>query len=160
MSNPFSDIPIRINSDTGLVNAGWWNVFRTALLAVFGTGTFFTDTQFTIADNMTAYTDVTGLVLDASASRAIDIEYTAYRTNGSSIEMRERGVLHCMYKAVAGVWSYERESRGDDAFGNGTISDPLKLTSAGQVQYKSFSVGATYVGTMRYKTVVSFNKET
>ncbi len=134
--------------------------FSTALISSFGAGILGTETQFTIADNQSSYADITGLVLDASVSRALDIEYTIYRTNGSSIEKRERGILVCLYKAVAGTWSYEARSWGDDALGNGTIADPLILTSAGQVQYKSYSIGATYVGKMRYKVSTSFTTET
>lgn len=153
----FSDIPVRANGDT--VDAGWWNTIRTALINTFG-ATGLLESQFTIADNQSSYANITGLLLDGSVSRAVDIEYTIYRTNGSSTERRERGILRCMFKAVANAWSFERQSWGDDALGNGTISTPLNVTSAGQVQYKSDSIGATYVGTIRYKIVNSFAKET
>jgi hypothetical protein len=154
----FDAIPVRSNADTGMVEASWWNTIRTALVNAFGNASI-AETQFTIADNQSSYADITGLLLDASVSRALDIEYTIYRTNGSSIEKRENGILRCMYKAVAAVWSFEHQSWGDDALGNGTISAPLNVTSAGQVQYKSYSIGATYVGTIRYKIQKSFNKE-
>lgn len=155
----FTDIPIRSNSDTGMVDASWWNTIRSALISAFGSSTVI-ETQFTIADNQSSYANITGLLLDSTVSRALDIEYTIYRTNGSSIEKRERGILRCMYKAVALAWTFEHQSWGDDALGNGTISTPLNVTSAGQVQYKSYSIGATYVGKMRYKVVTAFATET
>lgn len=151
----FSDIPIRANGST--FYASWVNDIRTALINFFGAG-FLGETQFTIADNQSSYASVTGLLLDHNTARAVDIEYTIYRTNGSSIERRERGTLYCTYKAVAGAWSFERVThQGDDAL---NIANSLNVTSAGQVQYKSDSVGATYVGKMRYKVVLAFNKET
>lgn len=148
-------IPVRSNSDTGLVNASWWNVLRSAILSIAGAGAI-EETQFTIADNQSSYQDVTGLLLDKDVTQSVRIDYTFYRTNGSTVERRESGYLICLYKPVAAAWTYERYSWGDDAL---NMADGLYLTSAGQVQYKSDSVGATYVGTMRYKIALSFNKE-
>lgn len=155
----FSAIPVRSNADTGTVDASWWNTIRTALIAFAGGGVV-DETQFTIADNQSSYQNITGLLFDASVTRAVTLEYTIYRTNGSSIERRESGFVTAFYKAVAAAWSFERVSYGDDALGNGTIAQSLNVTSAGQVQYKSDSIGATYVGTIRYRAVVSFAKET
>lgn len=158
MATIFSSIPIRSNADTGLVDASWWNTIRTALVNYVGAGGM-EETQFTIADNQSSYQDVTGLLLDSTLTRAAQIQYTIYRTNGSA-ERREMGIIFCFYKAVAAVWSFEVNSWGDDSLGNGTISAPLNLTSAGQVQYKSDSMGGTYSGKIRYKSVIAFAKET
>ena len=153
----FSDLPIRSNADVGKVDATWFNRIRTAILTFAGTGAL-DETQFTIADNQTAYQSITGLFLDASVTRAADVEYTLYRTDGtaSSIERRERGVLRCFYKALDGSWSYERESWGDDAL-NKTTS--LILDGSGQGHYLSDSVGGTYTGSVRFKTVLTFDLE-
>lgn len=126
------------------------------MINYFGAGPV-AETQFTIADNQSSYQNVTGLSFDHTVVRAVRVEYTIYRTNGSSIERRETGYLTAHYKAVAAAWSYGRESSGDDAL---NMTDGLVVNSSGQVQYKSDSVGATYVGKMRYKVIVSFNKET
>ncbi len=150
----FSDIPTRRNGDT--FYASWVNDIKTALVAFFGAG-MIGETQFTIADNQVAYADITGLLLDSTITRAVDIEYTIYRTNGGATERRERGTLRCLYKPVALAWSFDRESFGDDAL---NIASSLNVTSAGQVQYKSDSIGATYVGKIRYKVVTAFDKET
>lgn len=151
----FSDIAVRVNGRT--IYASWWNDIRTALIAFVGSGTW-AETQFTIADNQSAYANITGLLLDATVSRAVDIDYTIYRTNGSSIERRERGTLYCHYKAVAAAWTFTRRTHsGDDAL---NVASSLNVTSAGQVQYKSDSIGATYVGKIRYKAITAFDKET
>jgi hypothetical protein len=128
------------------------------LVSYFGTGGV-DETQFTIADNQTAYTDITGLSFDHSVTRAINLEYTVYREDGTTSK-RELGLLRAFYKAREGTWSYERQSYGDDALGNGTISAPLIVNSSGQVQYKSYSVGGSYTGTIRYKAITVFAKET
>lgn len=153
----FDAIPVRSNADRGTVDAGWWNTIRTALVGAFGNGAV-TETQFTIADNQSSYTDITGLALSLSVTKAAIIEYTIYRTNGSSTERREVGRLVAYHKAVAGAWSYERHTdAGDDAL---NVADSLIVNSSGQVQYKSDSIGATYVGTIRYKIINSFVSET
>ena len=151
----FSSIPIRSNADTGLVDASWWNTIRTALIAFAGTATI-DETQFTIAGTQASYQSVTGLLLDHSVSRAHQIAYTLYRTDGTN-SRRELGVLHAMYKATEGTWYYERDSRGDDVLGNGTVANCLIVNASGQVQYKSDNFAN---GTMRYKSVITFLKET
>lgn len=151
----FSSIPVRSNADRGTVDASWWNTIRTALIAYAGAG-LVDETQFVIADNQTAYTSITGLLFDHSVSRAHEIGYTIYRSDGTT-SRREMGKLFAMYKTQEGTWYYERQSFGDDALGNGTVSSPLIVTSAGQVQYKSDTFAA---GTIRYKSVISIAKET
>ncbi len=155
----FSDIPIRLNGGAGgnKVYASWWNDLRTALINAFGSG-LFPETQFTIADNQSGYQDITGLLLDSTLYRSARIEYTIYRTNGSSVERRETGYITAHYKPIAGTWTYSRRTdHGDDAL---NVANSLFVTTAGQVQYKSDSIGATYVGTIRYKIVIAFDKET
>ena len=154
----FSDIPVRLNGNAGgKAYASWWNDIRTALINAFGSG-IVAETQFTIADNQSSYADVTGLLFSHLVVRSVKIEYCIYRTNGSSIERREVGTLICTYKPVAGAWTYARVTDTEDDALN--IDDGLICNSAGQVQYKSDSVGATYVGKMRYKVLISFDKET
>lgn len=155
MSNVFTSIPVRSNADRGTVDASWWNTIRTALVSWAGSGAI-DETQFTIADNQTAYTSITGLLFDHSTSRAHEIGYTIYRSDGTT-SRREMGKLLAMYKAQEGTWYYERQSFGDDALGNGTVSNPLIVSSAGQVQYKSDAFAA---GTIRYKSIISIAKET
>lgn len=151
----FSSIPVRSNADRATVDASWWNTIRTALITAFGTG-MVDESQFTIADNQTGYTNVTGLSFDHSTTRALNLNYTIYRDNGT-VSRRELGTLRAFYKAREGTWSWERESSGDDALGNGTVSDPLIVSSSGQVQYKSDTFAA---GTIRFKSVITFAKET
>lgn len=151
----FSDIPIRSNSDTGLVDASWWNTIRTALIAYAGTA-MVDETQFTIAGSQSSYASITGLLLNSTVSRAHEIAYTIYRTDGTT-SRRELGKLFAMFKAQEGTWYYERESIGDDTLGNGTVSDPLIVNATGQVQYKSDNFAS---GTIRYKSVVTFATET
>lgn len=147
----FSDIPIRSNADTGLVTAAWWNTIRTALIGAFGTVSV-AETQGTLANNMTAYTSISGLSFDHSATRAWSLDYTIYRDDGTT-SRREIGVLKGMYKAREGTWAYERQSWGDDSL---NMTDSLILNSSGQVQYKSDSFA---IGLIRYKSVITFNKE-
>lgn len=151
----FSSIPVRSNGQT--VDVSWWNTIRTALISFAGAG-LVDESQATIADAQGTYQSVSGLSFDHSLVRAVDIEYTIYREDGTT-SRRERGTLRAMYKAREGTWGYERQSYGDDALGNGTVSSPLIVNSSGQVQYKSDSIGGTYVGSMRFKVVTSFAKE-
>lgn len=151
----FVNLSVRENGKK--IYASWFNDIRTKLIQIFGSGAVF-ETQFTIADNQAAYQNVTGLLFDSNVVRAVKVEYSCYRTNGTSIERKEVGTLTGTYKPVAGVWTYARVTdTEDDAF---SIDDGFRINSAGQVQYKSDSVGGAYVGKLRYKVILSFDKET
>lgn len=147
-------IPIRENGqgEEARVTASWWNDIRTALMLLFGSGSVLED-SFTIADNQSAYADITGLLFDSDTVKSAKVEYTIYRTDGA-VERRETGYLTLHYKAIGAAWSYSRRSdHGDDAL---NVADSLFVTTAGQVQYKSDSMGGTYSGFIRYKSIVSF----
>lgn len=152
----FSDIPVRSNSDTGLVDAGWWNTIRTALISWAGTS-YIDETQFSISGSQSSYQNITGLLLNSTVSRAHEIEYTMTRDDGTT-SRREIGKLFAMYKDREGTWYYERQSWGDDVLGNGTVSNPLIINASGQAQYKSDNFSAN--AKIRYKSVVTFAKET
>lgn len=149
----FSDIPIRSNADTGLVNASWWNAIRSALIAYAGSG-LVDETQGTVAGTTGTYTSL-ALTLAHTVSRAHQIAYTIYRDDGTT-SRREFGHLLAMYKAREGTWYYERQSWGDDALGNGTVSDPLIINASGVLQYKADNFAS---GTIRYKSIVTISKE-
>lgn len=155
MANVFTSIPVRSNANRETVDASWWNAIRTALVSYIGAGGV-DETQFTIAGSQSSYQNVTGLLFDASVTRSLEVPYTIYRDDGTA-SRRESGILRTHYKAREGTWYYERVSWGDDALGNGTVSNPLIVNSSGQVQYKSDNFAS---GTIRYKAVVSFLKET
>lgn len=150
----FSDIPIRSNADTGLVNASWWNAIRTALIAYAGTGVV-DETQYTINGTTGTYT-ATGLVLSSTVSRATQLAYTVVRDDGTT-SRREMGYLHAMFKNREGTWYYERESYGDDALGNGTVADSLRVNpSTGSIDYKADNFAS---GTIKIKSVIVIGVE-
>lgn len=158
MSSIAAQTTARSNGDgeESRVQASWWNDFRTLLINLFGNGTV-NETQFTIADNQAAYVDITGLLLDQTVTRAVRIDYTIYRTDGAGTSRREMGSLFCAYKPIAATWALSRSQVLDDAL---NVASSLQITNAGQIQYKSDSVGGTYSGKMRYKVTMAFNTET
>jgi hypothetical protein len=152
----FADLTVRANATK--IYASWFNDIRTKLISYFGAG-LVAETQFTIADNQAAYANITGLLFDHLVVRSVKVEYSIYRTNGSSTERREMGTVTLTYKPVAGTWAIARVTDTDDDALN--VTDSLYVVPAtGQMQYKSDSVGGTYVGKMRYKVLTSFDKET
>jgi len=152
----FSDIPIRSNADTGLVDASWWNTIRTALIAYAGGTAALDQTQFSILGSQSTYTSIAALALNHTLTRAHVFGYTIYRDDGT-VSRREVGTIRAMYKEREGTWTYAAESFGEDALGNGTIADPLIINSSGAFQYKSDDFAS---GTMRIETVINFAKET
>lgn len=145
------NIPIRANGQK--IDSSWFNTIRSALISLLGTGTI-DETQFTIADNQSSYASITDLVFSGATYASFKVQYTIYRFDGTSDERREVGTLTASYSADADAWTYSRRiDAGVDALG---IDDSLFVTSAGQVQYKSDSMGGTYEGYIRYKVLEVF----
>lgn len=155
MASPFSTIPIRSNGKK--IYASWFNDIRAKLITAFGTGSV-PETQITILDNQAGWQDVPGMVFDQAVTRAGKMEYTIYRTDGA-LERREIGVLTAGYKPIAAVWEYARSSATDDD-ALGATGDMRVEPGTGKVQYKSDSMGGAYLGKMRYKALITFDKET
>lgn len=155
MSSVFENIPIRSNSDiTTRVDAGWWNVIRTALLTVFPGLATSGDTPLTVSNDQTADTNFTGLIFDKDSYTAYKMEYRIHRSDGTSDRM-EVGYLTASYKSA---WTYSRRiDHGDDALNMG--SDSLAVDSTtGQLTYKSDNMpGGTYSGEFEYTIIRGYN---
>lgn len=152
----FAGIPSRSNGDQ--VFASWFNLLQiagAALESLLNASNSLTPTKFTIADNQASFANVTGLVFDHTVIRAAIVQYTIYRTDGA-IERRETGLLHLGYKNIAGTWTLERQSFMDDAL---NVASSLQVTSGGQIQYKSDSMGGTYSGFMTFQCIQPFAAE-
>lgn len=108
-----------------------------------------------ILDNQSAYVNVASLLITSSVNQCVSVEYTIIRSTGV-VKRRERGMLYLLYDSVNG-WSLTRESQGADAL-NKTITS-LAITTGGQVQYKSDSMGGTYAGQISWRITNAFAAE-
>lgn len=151
----FSDIPIRSNSDTASrVEASWWNIIRTKLLEAFPVVNSNQLAPFTIANNISSYTDVTGAIFLPTEYTTWVLRYEVYRKTDAS-ERLESGVLVLSYKPIATTYSVYRQADNDEDALN--IADSLYVTALGQLQYKSDNMsGASYVGKFSYSVVNAF----
>lgn len=148
-------IPLRSNADD--VDSSWWNSIRTAIGAMLGYGITYSSTPFTIADNQSSYADITGLVFDKDSYQAVKVWYTIFRTDATT-PRREVGFFWLMYDSTNG-WTLSRTSEIPGSMDALNIADSLAVTSAGQVQYKSDSMGGTYQGFMQWKAIITFAAE-
>jgi hypothetical protein len=148
----FDSIPIRSNgAEGGEVDASWWNSIRTALINAFGES-ITSETDFTIADDESSLTDITGLSVDSSEVVYAKVVYTISRTDGST-PRRETGALFLTYDDNGSSWELDRRSNFGDALNMGNNS--ISVTAGGQLQYKSDSMGGSYVGSMKYRITES-----
>lgn len=150
----FDEIPIRLNGSQD-VDAAWWNTIRSRLIDAFGTQ-ITAQTQVTILDNQSSFQDVTGLVFDKAEVVYALVRYTIQRTDGSS-PRRECGTLELSLSDDESDWELSRVAVRGDALSMG--ADSLSVTSAGQIQYKSDSMGGTYSGSLNFKVLDTLNKE-
>jgi hypothetical protein len=97
-------------------------------------------TTFTVADNVTTFTDITGFAFDSATSRSFHAEYNVFRTDGSS-NIAESGFIYGINDGTDWYISNQYVHSAEMEF---------SITSSGQMQYKSSSVGGTYSGTMKF----------
>lgn len=154
MASIASLIPIRANGGgpIGYVTASWWNIIRTALLALFGDESA-TETAFTVVNNQAGAADVTACLVSSASSRGAVVKYDIRRKSDTALsEVRAVGTLVLGYRLQSSAW----EILGQDEYGD-THGVTFTVTAAGQVQYTSTNLaGANYVGELRFK-VESFN---
>lgn len=112
-------------------------------------------TSFALLDNQSVYEDVPSLLIDHTADQCVLAEYTIIRTDGTNYR-REHGFLALLYDTQNG-WIMTRQSQGADSLNMGQLS--LAITSLGQVQYKSDSMGGTYNGQMTWQINSAFPAE-
>lgn len=106
-------------------------------------------TTFTVANNISVATNVTGLSFNIASARAAFVEYSIYRKSDSTTSgTAESGVMHLIYDTSAASGSRWTLVVSGIA-GNAGVT--FTITDAGQIQYKSTDIGATnYNGVMKF----------
>lgn len=103
------------------------------------------ETTATIANDVSAALDISGMVFSISVVRAANIDYTIIRSVSTPASLIESGTLYATYNTVTSVW-YLSQTQAENA---GVI---FTITPAGQVQYTSSDmVGAGYSGEITFK---------
>lgn len=102
--------------------------------------------NFTIGNNITVETNVTGLILDKTKFKSAEITCDIYRKT-ASLEKNSIFKLNCIYKPIENKWKMIPSELFDES-GVEFILDE----STGQVKFKSSNLaGGTYIGILRYK---------
>lgn len=121
------------NPPNGEVVANW-ALAVTNLLATLSNASDINTTSFTVANNTSSATNVTGLSFSTTTVRSAIIQYNVYR-NSSNFEA---GEMHVIYDGSD--WDISIYKTGDAGVN-------FSITSAGQVQYVSSNAAA---GTMKF----------
>jgi hypothetical protein len=104
---------------------------------------------FTINNNISTFTNITGLNFNTGLVRAGFIEYSVYRTSTSDPSGKaEAGYMLVVYDNLAGAGS-KWQVVGGLIPGNSEVT--FTITDAGQFQYKSSDLGTGHVGNMHFR---------
>jgi hypothetical protein len=116
-------------------------------------GIIASQSTFTIANNQSSATNITGLLFNPSLFRGIKIEYSIYRqTDTASSARAQMGQLRFVYNTQAGVWYMSDDYAGQNAGVEFSIDN-----ATGQIQYTSTNIsGTNYVGTLKYSLSKTF----
>lgn len=98
-------------------------------------------TSFDVNDNVSVFTDIPGFTFDSSAVRSFIAEYNVLRSNGTD-DFAESGIMQGVYNGTDWVMSVEINNDSEMTY---------NITSSGQMQYKSSSIGGSYSGVMKFK---------
>lgn len=130
----------------GNAATGWAEEVTTVLSGVQGADDIL-PTSFNIANNISAATDVVGLIFNPTTVRSAEVSYAIYRKTDSA-ELSETGKLNVVYKNggdTGNKWQVGQTIVGDDA------GVTFTMTDAGQIQYISTNVsGVNYSGQIRF----------
>lgn len=103
-----------------------------------------TNTSFTISNNITSVTNVTGLAFDPTVVRSAVVRYSIYRSSNTPNELSECGQLLVTYKSTASTWELSQVNVGSSGV-------TFSITNGGQIQYISSDIGSgAYVGKMKF----------
>lgn len=101
-------------------------------------------TTFTIDNNITSETNITGLIFASASVKFAKIKYFIIRKDAGE-ELLEEGTLKAFFKNSA--WSLSFEKDFDDSGVTFTID-----STSGQIKYQSTNMaGGTYSGSLVYK---------
>jgi hypothetical protein len=99
---------------------------------------------FTITNNQTSASNVTGLLVDEATGRSVKIEYSIIRHHTDY--KHEIGTFFLYYNPVSAAWNLVAET-----FGGLEAGVTFSITAGGQVQYVSSNLAGTLVtSTLKY----------
>jgi hypothetical protein len=124
----------------------WMSAVTDVLDSIVGSADIL-PTSFTVANNQTTPSDVTGLIFDGGAVRSSIINYNIYRISDSNPSgFSESGTLTVLYDSNASnPWTMTQCNV------NGYSGVNLDITNSGQILYTSNDIGSVnYSGLMTF----------
>jgi hypothetical protein len=106
--------------------------------------------SFSLANNISTLTNISGLSFNPSSFLSFGIEYTIVRST-STQRVCSIGRLSGVYNSASSSWALVEDYAGDN------VGIDFSITSSGQVQYKSSNLsGTSYVGVLKYITLITY----
>jgi hypothetical protein len=104
------------------------------------------DKSFTLANNQSSATDVTGLLFDGIATRSFILDYSIYRQTDTALSaVAQVGQLRGVYNTQTSAWFMSDDFSGQ----NSGIT--FSILNSGQIRYTSTDIaGANYNGILKY----------
>lgn len=123
-------------SDDGVVTIAWQGFFRSVFERLRPLGV---ERQFTLENNKSTATNITGLKLNAKGQTCVIMEYLVQRVS-DSVELTEFGMIVFVYNPDSASWSKVTisEANPDDA------GITLTIGTDGQVKYQTSNAAGTF----------------
>lgn len=127
-----------------------WTVDRVSAVGSSTDASSYANGAITLANNVTTFTNITGLVLDTTVGLTYSVKVDISRKVTGS-EVNQTGTLDFVYNSITQDWEVIPLLNGDDT---GVEYEVTSVVGVEQwiVQYKTTNIaGAGYVGTFKFK---------
>lgn len=132
------------------LDATQWTVDRVSAVGSSSDASSYSSGEITLANNVTTFTNITGLELDTTVglTYSVKVDISRFVTGA---EVNQTGVLDFTYNSVTQVWEIIPILNGDDTGVEYTVTSVLGVEQW-IVQYKTTDIAGTgYVGSFKFK---------
>lgn len=127
-----------------------WTVDRVSSVASSADASSYASGAISLANNVTTFTNITGLVLDTTVGLTYSVRVDISR-KVTGAEVNQTGVLDFVYNSVTQTWEIIPILNGDDVGVTYTVTSVVGIEQW-IVQYKTTDIaGSAYVGTLKFK---------
>ena len=135
---------------TDSLDANQWTVDRVSAVGATTDESSYPNGAITLANNVTTFTNITGLVLDTTVglTYSVKVDISRFVTGA---EVNQSGVIDFIYNSVTQAWEIIPTLNGDDVGVEYTVASVVGIEQW-IVQYKTTNIaGAAYSGTFKFK---------
>lgn len=135
---------------TDALDVPQWTVDRVSAVGASADANSYASGEITLANNVTTFTNITGLELDTTVGETYSVKVDISRFV-TGAEVNQSGVIDFIYNSVTQTWEIIPNLNGDDVGVTYTVTSVVGVEQW-IVQYKTTNIaGSSYSGSFKFK---------